>query len=291
MLLAGQALAQDMEPRAYSNAPVGLNFLVAGGAFSRSAPSIESPLPVTDVRIHSSRALLAYSRVIDIWGMASKIDGVLPVGSLSASANFAHRPFEREASGLGDARIRLTVNFLGAPALSAAEFADYRQNLILGGSLQIALPTGQYASDRLVNLGSNRWSFKPELGASQAIGRRLTVELAAGTTFYTDNTNYNAGRTRAQAPLTAVRAHAILSLGAGVWASADINYYTGGRTTVDDVPRHDLQRNLRVGATLSVPLNASYSLRFSGSRSISARTGNNLDIIGIALQYRWGAGL
>ncbi len=141
-----------------------------------------------------------------------------------------------------------------------------------------------------MNLGTNRWSFKPELGISQALGP-LTLEAAAGVTFFSDNGNFYGGHNRAQAPLLAARGSAIYSFRNGIWGSADVTHFTGGRTRIDGEQSHDLQRNWRVGTTLSVPLSPQYSLRFWASRGVSARTGNNYDLIGLALQYRWGGGL
>ena len=152
------------------------------------------------------------------------------------------------------------------------------------------MPTGQYDSSRVVNLGTNRWSFRPELGISKALGP-LTLELAAGATFFTDNTNFFGGRTRAQDPILGLQGHAIYNLRSGIWVSADVTYFTGGRTTIDGQRNDDLLRNWRVGATLSVPLSANYSIRLYASTGVSARTGNNFDLVGAALQYHWGGGL
>lgn len=284
------ARAQDIEPRAFSNAPVGVNFLIAGYAFTRGGLSFDPAVPVTDAQLETSSVILAYARVLDLWGMSAKFDAVAPFTRLSGSARFAGQPVERSVDGLGDARFRLSVNLYGAPALTLREFAAYEQDLIVGASLQVTAPVGQYDSTRAVNLGTNRWSFKPELGVSQALGP-LTLELTAGATFFTDNTNFLGGRTRSQDPLYSIQGHAIYSFGSGIWASADANYFTGGRTAVDGEASNDLQRNWRLGATLSFPLDASYSVRLYGSSGVSARTGNNYDLIGIALQYRWGGGL
>ena len=114
------------------------------------------------------------------------------------------QPREREMSGLGDPRFRFSINLFGAPALSAKEFANYQQDLIIGASLQVSAPLGQYDDSKLLNLGNNRWSFKPELGISKAWGP-WTVEVAPSVTFFTDNTDFFNGSTFAQAPIYAVQ--------------------------------------------------------------------------------------
>ena len=290
LTIASVARAQDIEPRAFSNAPVGVNFLIAGYGFTRGGLSFDPAVPVTNAHLETSSAVFAYARVLDLWGMSGKFDVIAPFSWLSGTATFAGQPVERAVDGLGDARFRLSVNLYGAPALPLREFASYQQDLIIGASLQVTAPVGQYDSTRAVNLGTNRWSFKPELGLSKALGP-LTLELTVGTTFYTDNANFLGGRTRSQDPITSVQGHAIYSFPRGIWASLDATYFTGGRTTIDGEANNDLQRNWRLGATLSFPLNARHSVKLYGSSGVSARTGNNYDLIGIALQYRWGAGL
>ena len=173
------ARAQDIEPRAFSNAPVGVNFLIGGYAFTRGGLSFDTAVPITNAHLNTSNAVLGYARVLDLWGNSAKFDAVLPVTWLSGTAQFAGQPVERTVDGLGDARFRLSVNFYGAPALTLKEFTEYQQDLILGASFAVMAPTGQYDPARVVNLGTNRWSFKPELGASKAIGP-LALELTAG---------------------------------------------------------------------------------------------------------------
>src|SRR4051812_12690846 len=282
--------AQEIEPRAYSNAPVGVNFLIAGYAFTSGGLSFDPSLPVQNAHLRTSSAVLGYARVLDLWGMSAKVDALLPYSWLSGTADLAGTPIELRVDGFGDARFRLSINLHGAPALALPEYRDYRQDLVIGVSLQVSVPVGQYDASRVVNLGTNRWSFRPEFGISKALGP-LTLELAAGVTFFTDNTNFFGGHVRAQEPLYGVQGHAIYGFRSGVWASADVTYFTGGRTTIDGERNNDRLSNWRLGATLSVPLTANYSIRLYASTGVSARTGNNFDLIGAALQYRWGGGL
>lgn len=282
--------AQDIEPRAYSNAPVGVNFLVGGYAYTRGGLSFDPSIPVRNAKLETSNAVLGYARALDLWGLSGKLDVLVPYAWLSGTAEFAGRPIERVVDGFGDARFRLSVNLYGAPALTLKEFAEYRQDLIIGASFAVTAPVGQYDSSRAVNLGTNRWSFRPELGISKALGP-LTLESTVGAAFFTENTNFLGGRTRSQEPTVLMQGHAIYGFRSGIWASATVSYLTGGRTAIDGDTGDDLQRNWRVGATLSIPLNRNYSVRLFGSHGVFARTGNNYDLIGAALQYRWGGGL
>ena len=286
----GPACAQDIEPRAYSNAPVGVNFLIAGYGYTRGGLAFDPSLPVTNESLHTSNALLAYARVLDLWGMSAKFDAIVPYTWLSGTAEYAGQPVQRIVNGFADSRFRLSVNLYGAPAMSLAEFAGYKQDVIVGASLQVGAPWGQYDDTRVVNIGTNRWLFKPEIGISKAEGP-WTLEFTAGATFFTDNTDFYGGSTRAQDPIYSFQAHAIYNFRSGIWASFDATYFMGGRTTIDGVRGNDFQQNWRLGATLALPVDTNNSVKLYASSGVSARTDNNFDLFGVAWQYRWGGGL
>ena len=281
--------AQSIEPRAYSNAPVGVNFFVGGYAYTRGGVAFDT-LPITDPHLETSSAVLGYARALDLWGKSGKFDVIVPYTWLSGSATYQGGPVERVVDGLGDPLVRLSVNLLGAPALKLPEFRSYQQDLIIGASLQMSVPAGQYDSTKLVNLGSNRWWFRPEIGASQALGP-WTLEASAAVTLFTTNDDFFNGNRREQDPVYSLRAHAIYNFAGGAWGSLDATYYAGGRTTLNGTLNRDLQQNWRVGATLALPVDVRNSVKFYASRGVSARTGNSFDLLGAAWQYRWGAGL
>jgi hypothetical protein len=275
--------AQNLEPRSYINTPVGLNFLLAGYGYAAGGVATDPSLPLQNAHLHVHSALLAYARSLDVWGTSGKVDAVLPYAWLSGTADVAGQPRERDVSGLADPRLRFSVNLYGAPALSFQEFASYQQDLIIGASLQASIPLGQYDADKLVNIGTNRWAFKPELGISKALGP-LRLELSTGVTLYTDNHDFFGGKTRAQAPIYSVQGHMSYDLGAGIWVAVDGTYYTGGRTTVDGVEGNDLQKNSRLGVTVALPVNRHTSIKLSGSTGVSTRTGSNFNAGGVFLQ-------
>ena len=283
------AEAQELEPRAYANAPVGTNFLILGYAFTTGDVALDESAPIQDGKITVHSAIAAYARSLDVWGRAGKLDLVLPYAWLSGSATFAGRPVSTEVSGLGDPQVRFSYLFYGAPALTLDQFADYQPDLILGASLAVRVPLGQYDSDKLVNIGTNRWSFKPEIGISKTLGP-VTLELDTSATFYTDNENFFGGRRLQRDPLYAAQGHVIYHTSFGVWAALDATYYGGGRTTIDGVEGGS-QQDVRVGGTLAIPVNRYNSIKISASTGAYARLGGNFTTAAIAWQFRWGGGL
>jgi hypothetical protein len=284
------AQAQSIEPRAYSNAPVGVNFLIGGYAWTRGGLSFDASAPVSDPQLTTSNAVAAYARTLDVGGKSGKFDVIVPYTWLAGTALFRGQAVERDVDGLGDPLFRLSVNLYGAPALTLPEFKSYEQDLIVGVSLQVSAPAGQYDPTKLVNLGMNRWSFKPEVGISQAVGR-WTFEGTAAVTFFSTNDDFFNGGTRAQDPLYSAQAHVIYNFPNGMWGSVDATYFTGGRTTLNGVVEADFQQNWRAGATLALPVDVHNSVKLYASTGAYSRTGNSFDLIGIAWQYRWGGGI
>jgi len=288
---AACALAQSLEPRAYSNLPVGMNFLVAGYAYSSGAVGFDATAPLENGHMRVHALPLGYVRSLDVLGNSGSIALVLPLARLSGSATFdGSAEVTREISGMADPALRLAVNLFGAPAMSAAQFAGYRQDLIVGASVSITAPFGQYDRERLVNLGTNRWSVKPELGLSKALGP-WTAEVSAGITWFSRNGEFFQESTREQDPIYSTQLHLTRQFGRGMWGALSATYYEGGRTTVNGVAKNDRQAGSRFGLTFSLPVAQRQSIKLFANSGLYARTGTDFDTVGLAWQYLWGKGL
>ena len=181
--------AQDLEPRAYSNSPIGLNFVIAGYGHASGTVLTDPSLPLENVSNESHVGVLGFATTFGAFGQSGQFGLIVPYASIAAKGLVFGLPHTRYVDGFADTAFRFSMNFVGAPALTAAEFKNYRQDFIFGMSLRVTAPLGQYDEDKLVNIGTNRWSFKPEIGFSKAFGP-WTVELAPGTTFYTNNARF-----------------------------------------------------------------------------------------------------
>jgi hypothetical protein len=281
--------AQEIEPRAYFNLPSGVNFFLAGYAYSEGGLSTDPALPIEDAHLKIHTGLVAYVHSFGMWGKSSKVDIILPYSQLSGTALIAGRLQERNISGWGDPRIRLSVNLYGAPSLSLPEFAKFRQDLVIGASVQVSAPTGQYDADRIVNLGANRWSVKPDIGFSKVLGA-WTVDLTGGVVFFADNTDYSGGKRLEQDPIYTIQSNVSYNFSGGTWVAFGGTFYHGGRTTLEGVPRDDGLSNSRVGATLAIPIDRYQSLKINASGGVTTRVGTSFKTLGVAWQYRWGGG-
>jgi hypothetical protein len=290
IIVAPAAVAEDLEPRSYANTPVGINFLLMGYSDLHGNVTANPSVPLQDAKLNIKTVVFAFARSLDVWGRSGKFDIVVPEARLTGSALFDGEPKERNVTGLIDPRFRFSVNLYGAPAMSLAEFPSYQQDLIIGTSLAITAPLGQYDASKLVNLGNNRWSFKPELGISKRVGP-VTLELSGAGTFYTDNDEYLRDHTLSQNPIYQVQGHLIYAFSNGIWASLDTTYFAGGSTSIDGVGNHDSQENTRYGCTLTLPLNRNHSVKLNASNGGHTRTGSEYNVVGIVWQYRFGGGL
>jgi len=284
------AYAQELEPRAYSNAPVGMNFLIAGYQYSDGALIFDPSIPVTDANARVNAEFLGYVRTVDMAGKSAKVGVVLPYADLSATGYVNNVYRTRDANGIADPTFFVSINLSGAPALSLSEFKDYKQDTIVGFTLKVSAPLGQYDNTRIINLGTNRWSIKPELGISKSVGR-WSFDAAIASAFYTENDDFDSGKTRKQDPIYSAQVNIIYSFANKVWASIGTTYFEGGRTSINGIESNDLQQNWRNGFTVAIPVDGNNSFKIFGSSGVSTRTGTDYDALGIAWQYRWGGGI
>jgi hypothetical protein len=279
--------AQELEPRIYSPNPVGAHFL--GLAYARSTGGVltDPTLPITDIDARLDSAVAGYGYTFAAFDRSAIATFALPYvdGSISGNVGEDRRSVTR--SGIADARLRLGLNLIGGSAMTLEEFRQRSPKVSLGMSLTVVAPTGQYDPAKLINLGSNRWAFKPELGVSWPKGPWY-LEAYGGAWFFTPNDEFYSGsRRREQDPLATAQTHIVYTLRPRLWVAFDAILYHGGRTTVDGVRNADRQSNVRLGLTVALPATARHSLKLSWSDGVSTRAGSDFTNLGIAWQYMW----
>lgn len=286
--------AQDLTPRAYLATPVSSNAINLTYAYSTGELVFEPTAPVTDASgtIHAPVVSLYHS--FGLFGRSSSITVGLPfaLGDLRGMVGGEGRAVTRR--GLADSVIRLAVNIVGGPALKVEEFVKTPvSRSVLGASVRVLAPTGQYDPTRLINIGTNRWAFKPELGYTARAGHFI-VDAFAGVWFFTANDSFAAtedqprGSTRTQDPIAAFELHLSYDVKPRLWISADVNYWHGGRTSIDGVKSSlTLQANSRIGLTGSVPLTRHQSVKVSYSDGVLVRLGGNFRVLSAGWQYGW----
>lgn len=288
LAIAGPVSAQDLDPRAYAHVPVNGTFLIWGFAVSHGGVVSDPTLPVTDVNATVETPSVGVGRSFDLFGKTAQVFGALPYSWAQASGTVLGEGKDITRAGLYDMRIRLSVLVRGAPAASVAQFAKAPRRTILGTSLTVVAPTGQFFPDRLVNLGTNRWAFKPEFAVSQPMGQKWLLDVYSALWLFTANNSFYPGTaTRTQEPMGAFQAHLSYNFTRKAWAAFDATYYVGGTSTVQGVDNDDRQSNARLGATVALPVGQRHSIKLAVSRGAVVRFGANFTTFSVGWQTAW----
>ena len=285
---AGVGQAQDLAPRAYLITPTGSNAVILSYSFFDGSVFTDATLPIQDFKARYHAEVLSYYRAFNFLGRSANVTGSLPyaLGNFQAIVAGAENRVYR--SGLADARVRFSVNLKGGPAMSLNEYLDWHEKTVLGASLTVVAPTGQYDPARVINPSIHRWSFKPELGMSRRWQSRWALDLYAGGWFFTPNNQYYPGTyTRNQRPVGVGEVHLSYYVTPRFWTSLDGNFWFGGRTAVNGIDKADFQRNSRIGATVALPLNQHQTLKFSYSRGAYISIGGDYQNVSAGWAYSW----
>lgn len=283
---AGPARAQQLEPRAYAPVPVGAKTAGLIYVHSSGDVTLDPSVPIENLQAQVQIVAPYFARFFGLFDRLASVSIVAPAARVDANGEVQGNPHRISRSGMGDPSVRFAINLLGSPALGLQAFQRRSRDTILGASLTVSPPLGQYDPTRLINLGTNRWSFKPELGFSQPLGA-WDLELYAGVWLFTANPNFFGGHLRQQDPLVSTQAHAVYTFRPNLWVSLDYTYYAGGTTTIDGQAKSDRQDNSRTGLTLTLPVARQQGLKLIWSRGVSTRVGQDFDSFGVGWNVVW----
>ena len=279
--------AQELEPRAYAASPVGVNFLVVAAGRSSGGVLVDPSLPLEDVEATVNTLSVGVARTFNVFGRTGLAAAALPYAWLSASGRVGEDDQQVSRAGFADPRFKVSVNLVGGRAVNAAAFSRSPRPTIIGVSLGVAPPLGKYDGARLINLGANRWSFKPEVGVSRQLGK-WTFEGYVGAWLFTANDSFYTGDSRrTQQPITSIQAHTSYTFKPGLWLALNATWYAGGTTSIDGEDKGDLQRNSRLGATVSLPLVRGQTLKILTSTGATTRVGADFRTVVAAWQIAW----
>jgi hypothetical protein len=287
------AVAQDLAPRAYIVTPIHTNAVtLAYGYYSGNLDF--GGLPITDASAHASVPVISLFHSMNFFGRTANIVAYLPYGVGNFQGTVLGTETNAYRSGLLDSVYRFSVNLKGGRAMTVREYGAWKQKTIIGASLRVVAPTGQYDSTKLINWGNNRWGFKPELGWSRRWGHWVT-DAYGGAWFYTRNAEffsrnkYNPGVSAlTQAPIGALEGHLSYDVRPRLWASFDGNFWFGGTTSLNGIENPASQlRSSRLGGTVSFPVSKHQSFKVSYSNGAYIKYGGDFQNISIAWQYSW----
>ena len=283
---AGPAQAQQLEPRAYSPAPVDLNIFGFAYYYTTGNTLTDPTAPVQNLHSRIDMVTPYYGRTFGFFGRQASLTAAVPVADAEVTGDVFDRGKSIDRTGLCDPIVRFAMNLIGGPAMKAEEFFKRAPETTLGMSVVVNVPVGQYDKEKLINLGTNRWAVKPELGLSHPVGN-WSFEVYAGVWLFEANDEYFGGKVRRQDPLQSYQAHIVYELRQHLWLALDYTYFVGGETSLNGVDQHDRTDNSRAGATISFPVGKGQSLKATWARGVSTRVGSDFETLGAAWQVTW----
>ena len=293
-LTAGFSHAQDLAPRAYLITPIHSNAVTLTYSFFDGTLLFEGTLPLSGATAQAHVAIFNYTRSLGFFGRTANLTASLPYGVGNFRGTVADAEVLAYRSGLLSTTFRFSVNLIGGPAMDVTAFKNWQQKTILGVSIRFVPRTGQYDPTKLINLGTNRWAFKPELGYSHRWAHWI-LDAYGGVWLYSTNPEFFSHNqfspdvnTQAQSPVGSFEGHLSYDFKPRLWVSLDGNYWFGGTTSLNGVQNPStLQGNSRVGGTASIPLGRHQAIKFSYSNGAYIRYGGNFQNVSVAWQYSW----
>jgi hypothetical protein len=286
--------AQDLSPRAYVITPVHSNAIILTWSFYDGSILFNGTAPITGATGTYNVSIFSYYHSFSFFGRSANLTGSLPyaLGNFQGTVMGAGTQLYR--SGLVDSAFRLSVNLKGGPAMPVQEFVKWQQKILLGVSLKVVAPTGQYDPTKLINWGANRWALKPEFGYSERWGHWV-LDGYAGVWFFTKNPEFfshNAffpgAQSQSQKPIGAFEGHLSYDVKPHLWFSLDGNYWFGGKTSLNGLENPLTQeKSSRIGGTAAIPMSKHQTLKFSYNNGAYIRYGGNYQSVSVAWQYSW----
>ncbi len=291
LVFASPCLAEELEPRRWTHLPINTTFAGAAYAYTDADIGFSPVLKIEDAQMEMHTWAAKFIRTFSLFEKTARI-GLLQAhqkGRWSGLLDGAPKTVHRD--GWTDTVLRFAVNLYGAPPLQGKEYAAYRASkkveTIVGAGFSVQLPTGEYMDDKLINLGTNRFTFRPQLGLVHTRGK-WSMEATGMIVLYSDNDEFFNESKLEQDPLYAIHGHLIYTFRPGVWAGASAGYNYGGRSTVDEVKKNDRKQNLAWALSFGLPINRHLGVKvaYIGTRTQES-TGMDSDTFALGFSAFW----
>ena len=282
--------AQFTDPRNYQNFPVGVNQLELAYGYAHANSSIDPAIVTAGAKLNLNQISIGYTRYFSLFHRMAWIEPSIPIAVVNGSTSGTD--VSGSVAGAGDTSYEFATSLKGGPALSVEEFTNYKPTTTVGVSLAVTAPTGVYSPDKILNLGEDRWSFKPEVALSYPFGpqQKWAVDGYANSYFYTTNTSYRGVEILRQEPLPGFEGHLSYLFLDSILVSLDTRCSFRGETSVNGLNQNDSQRNFILGSEVIIDLNARNSLSVTLAKAVVHQNGPTVTGISVKYDYLWGKG-
>jgi hypothetical protein len=283
--------AQFTDARNYDNTPVDINQLELTYAYAHSNTSIDTSLVIAGASLSLNFGSIDYTRYFSFLDRLAWFEADVPLAGLNGSISGTR--IQNSVTGVGDSSYEFAFLLKGGPALNVAQFASYKPTTTVGVSLTITAPTGLYDARKLLNLGSDRWSFKPEIALCHPFGpdQKWEVDAYANAYFFTDNTAYHGVEILRQQALPGLEGHLSYSFTSNLWASLNTRYSFRGDAFVDGMNQNNAQQNFTLGSEINVSLNSQTAIVFELAKALVHQNGPALYWFGREVPLQLGSRL
>ncbi len=284
--LLHSAVAQDLEPRRWTPLPLGTNVVGAGYIYTDGDLDFDPVLEIEDASVDVETVLISHVNSFSLAGKLARFDVLLPWQKARWEGLLTGVPTVVKREGFADPRFRVSVNLWGLPDAREGDVRKYLAsrpvNTLVGAALSVAVPWGEYHSDKLLNLGSNRYTIRPQIGLVHTRGP-WSFELTGSAFIFTENDNFFGGKKREQDPIYAVQTHLVRTFKPGLWASLSAGYWEGGSSKIDGVDKDDERAGFLSALSVGLPISRSqgFKIAYISSRN-RERVGSDSDSIAVA---------
>ena len=290
-VMVNTCYAQELEPRRWNHVPKNTNFLGVGYGYTKADIFVDPVLSIEDAELDLSTFVTKYIRTFELFGKTARVDLISIFQDAQWQGLLDGAPRTVKRSGFADPAVRFSINLLGAPPLQGKDYAAYRRaterETIAGAGLAVHLPLGEYFDDKLLNLGGNRFIFRPELGVVHDWGN-WSVELTGSVWLYTDNDDFFGGRRREQDPLYTLQTQLVYNFARGLWIAAGTGYGIGAESKIDDVRKDDESENIVWALSFGFPIvkRLAGKIGYIGSETLES-TGADTNAISLGFVVSW----
>ncbi len=280
--------SQDLEPRILSSIPTGTNIAIISYGHSKGNVLLDNSAPIEDLKASLNNIVIGYAGSFKLFNKLTKVDAVAPYSFADFNGTLNQIDTSTARNGFGDPMLRISMLLVGSPPLKPSEFIKYNHDKFkLGVFFRFRVPIGQYDSDKLINLGSNRWAFEPGIAASYTIKKKLVFEARLSSWFFTKNNDLLDGNSSYQEPIFGAQIHAGYIFKSGVWVAGSIGKTYGGKTSINNVEQEIDQNNSRYGLTFAYRIAKQHSLKAIYTNGFVTRAGSDFTTFLLAYQFMW----
>jgi hypothetical protein len=259
----------------YPNSDTSANIVLAAYARHFTMPMLKRPSSLSVAVVGGGISLDVNTDVLP--------PQFLPPGLASGS---------QSSSGFGDPSVQLDVNLFGTPPLiSTVDLVNYEPTWTLDAAVMLAFPIGEYDSDKLVNIGQNRWYGRIALPFKYHFrvfdpGRMSSFELTPSVWLFAENGDFM-GETLKNDPLWQIEAHLTHDFTRSFFGSLDLLYRGGFQSEIDGVEVGDELDVGDLGFTLNYQITDNFTMRASYAYNLFGDSNLDNSLIRIQCVYAW----